>query len=142
MPGNLGFAQPSGVLPKSLCAAFTETRVLPMLVKQYHDGSTERSLIQDGVNVPESVRAWKQSRKLGDAAAAELLAFFEQQQGGLIPFYFYDPYEALPGQPIGSNWDASGASVTGRHTVVFLGDWSQTTNVGRSEAAIEFMEVN
>src|SRR5579864_8607357 len=104
MPGNLGFAVPSGVLPKSLCTAFTETRVLPTLVKQYHDGSTERSLIQDGVNPPESVRTWKQTRKLNETDSAALLAFFEGQQGGLIPFYFYDPYEALPGSAIGSNW--------------------------------------
>ena len=142
MPGNLAAAAPSGVLPKSLCTAFTETRVLPMLIQQYHDGTSERSLIQDGVNLPESIRIWKQTRKLDADAMTLLVAFFEGQQGGLTPFFFYDPYEVTLGQRIGSNWDPTGASVQGRHTCVFRGDWNQTTNMGRSEAPIEFMEVN
>jgi hypothetical protein len=141
MPGNLAVAAPSGVLPKSLCTAFTETHVYPLLVEQYHDGSTERSLIFDGVNTPTEIRTWKLSKKLNDAAIAVLLAFFEGQEGGLIPFYFYDPYEPVPGQPIGSNWDPTGAAVEGRHTVIFRGDWSSVTNIGRSEASLELLEV-
>lgn len=142
MPGNLASAAPSGVLPKSLSTAFTETRVLPMLVQKYHDGTSERSLIQDGVNIPESIRIWKLTRKLDATTMALLVTFFEGQQGGLTPFYFYDPYEVTLGQKIGSNWDATGTSVEGRHVCVFRGDWSQVTNIGRSEASIEFMEVN
>ena len=141
MPGNLDSAVAVGVLPKSLCTAFVETHAFPMLVQPYHDGTQERSLIEDGVNSPTSIRGWKQARKLDATEMAALLAFVEDHEGGLIPFNFYDPYEPVPGQPIGSNWDPTGAASQGRHICVFSGDWSHVMNLGRSEAPIQFTEV-
>jgi len=141
MPGNLAAAGPVGVLPKSLCTAFVETHVFPMLVQRYHDGWIERSLIEDGINPPTPIRTWHLARKLNETEAAALLAFFEGRLGGLVPFYFYDPYGALPGAPIGSNWDSTGTVPEGRHIVVFRGDWSSVTDISRSEVSLELMEV-
>jgi len=141
MPGNLASAAPVGVLPKSLCTAFVESHVYPLLVQPYHDGTRERSLIEDGVNPPTSIRTWKQSRKLNPAEIAELLTFVESHEGGLIPFYFYDPYGAIPGTGIGSNWDATGVVFEGRHICVFRGDWSSVMNMARSETSLELLEV-
>ena len=63
MPGNLSAASPSGVLPQTLSLNFVETRVFPMLTVSYHDGTTERSLIVDGVNPASSIRRWTLSKR-------------------------------------------------------------------------------
>ena len=49
-------------------------------------------------------------------------------QGGLYPFYFYNPFNA---DPIGSNFDPTGTNVNGRVAVFFRGDWSQKTDLAR-----------
>ena len=70
---------------------------------------------------------------------AALASFFEAHGGGLTPFYFYNPWEATP---IGSNYDATGASLTGRYTVVFRGDWQQTTGLARTDVPqLQLVEV-
>jgi phage-related protein len=142
MPGNLSAAAPSGVLPQSLSTAFTEMRVFPMLAAVYHDGTTERSLIVDGVNAPASIRTWKLSKRLTAAAIATLRSFFEAHSGGLIPFYFYNPLENSPGTAVGSNYDATGVSTQGRHICVFRNtEWAETVGVARTEAALEMAEI-
>jgi hypothetical protein len=107
----------------------------------YHDGTTERSLLSDGVNVPASVRKWKLSRKLTPANLVILRDFFEQQGGGLIPFYFYNPFEIEPPALIGSNYDPTGDNTIGRHVCVFRGDWSETVGIARTAIPFEMAEV-
>lgn len=139
MPSNLSAASPSGVLPQSLCTAFAESREYPMLTQQYHDGTIERSIITDGINAPTSLKSWRIAKRLLPAQVATLKAFYEGQQGCLVPFYFYNPIE---GSPIGSNYDASGTNTTGRHTVVFTNQsWMEVSDIARSVLSIEMREV-
>ena len=139
MPGNIAAAAPTGVLPLSLSLAFTESRVFPLLTQSYHDGTIERSLIVDGVNAPASFRTWKLATRLTAAQADTLLAFWESHDGGLTPFYYYNPFEAAGA--VGSNYDATGVSTTGRHTVVFRGNWSQSSGPALTDLGLEFAEV-
>jgi hypothetical protein len=134
MPYNLKPAAvaPGTVLPKSLSTSFTETRVYPMLTTMYNDGTFERSLIQDGVNPPRALRTWALAKRLTTAQLTTLLNFWESQtDGGSNPFYFYDPFDILPGNHVGSNYDATGNNTQGRVTCFFRGDWSQQTLLGR-----------
>lgn len=141
MPGNLSAASPSGVMPQNLCTAFTQTEQFPMLSAPYHDGETERGLIQDGVNVPAPLRTWKLTERLTSAQVATLKTFFEGQGGGLTPFYWYNPFDNVPGTPIGSNYDSSGVSTQGRHTVVFRGNWSETVSISLTDVPLEIAEI-
>jgi hypothetical protein len=43
MSGNVQNAAPTGVMPYSLCLAFSESREYAQLQAQYHDGTVERS---------------------------------------------------------------------------------------------------
>lgn len=133
MPGNLAIASvspASTVFPLSLSASYTEVQHFPVLVVQYHDGTIEDSLIEDGVNSPRPERSWRLSKRLTPADHATLLAFWENTVfGGLKPFYFYDPFDPAPGQPIGSNYDPNGISTQGRVTVRFVGNWSQSAGL-------------
>jgi hypothetical protein len=113
-----------------------------MLAQQYHDGTTERSLITDTVNPAQSTRTWKQSKRLNAAALITLRNFFEQQMGGLIPFYFYNPMDALPTAQVGSNYDPTGDSVQGRVCVFFRGSWTERVDIGRSTTGLELVEVS
>jgi hypothetical protein len=143
MPGNVSAAVATAVMPQTLFTAFTESRSFEMLSAQYHDGTIERSLIEDGINPPESIRSWKLTKSLPAPDFNALLAFYEQQNGGLIPFYFYNPFEALPGTPFGSNFDPTGNAIEGRHAGVFRGDsWSQTTGISRTDTPFEIAEID
>ena len=63
-------------------------------------------------------------------ALATLYNFWVAQNGGLTPFAFYNPFEPAAGQPVGSNYDATGSSIQGRYTVVFRGS-TWTSGYGR-----------
>ena len=68
------------------------------------------------------------------ALAVALKTFWDGQQGGVAPFLFYNLSEGA--------YDATGNSTLGRYTVVFRGNWSQTTAVRRTDAPqIELAEV-
>src|ERR1041385_2140286 len=118
MPGNLDAAAPTGVLPQNIFSSFVESRSYPVLSANYHDGTYERSIVEDGINAPASLRTWKAEARNTPAALATLRAFWDAHGGGLIPFYFYNPFEPVPGHEIGSNYDATGISTQGRHTGV------------------------
>lgn len=120
-------------MPAGLATAFSLTSQFPILSAIYNDGTIERSLIVDGVNPPRPARTWYMSRRLGYSDAVTFLDFFESVFGGLVPFYFYDPYGALPGTQIGSNYDPTGISTTGRVVVRFKGDWKIIVNLGRCD---------
>ena len=133
MPLNLlPAAVASGaVLPQSLSTSFVAGRVFPLLSVFYNDGTFERSLIQDGVNPPRALRTWALAKRLTTAQLTTLANFWVTQEGGLNPFYFYDPFDVLPGAQIGSNFDATGDNRQGRVICFFHGDWAQRSELGR-----------
>jgi len=64
------------------------------------------------------------------------------QDGGLAPFVFYNPEEPASWQPVGSNYDPTGNSTQGRYTVVFRGNWAQTTDLARTNVqGVELVDV-
>ena len=129
MPGNLQGAVPSGVMPYALCTAFSESREYAQLQAQYHDGTVQRSQLAS-----TSRRTFKVSQRLNATKAAALKAFWDGQQGGLVPFVFYNLIEGT--------YDPSGNSVTGRYTVVFRSNWQQTTGLARTDVQnLELIEV-
>jgi len=134
VPDNLASAvvAPGAVLPQSLSTSYVEIYTYPLLSNLYDDGTFESSLIQDGVNPPRALRIWTQAKRLSTAQLTALLNFWETvARGGMNPFYFYDPFDVLPGAKVGSNWDATGTNAQGRATCFFRGDWSQRTELGR-----------
>ena len=145
LTGSVANAVPSGVLPQSLCVAFTEVREFAALQNEYHDGTLER-----GQLAQTSRRTFKLSQKLSAVRPSPLVlsplellqAFWEAQNGGLTPFFFYSPSDVTSGQPIGSNYDPTGNNTVGRITVVFRGNWSQSTGMARTDVPqIELIEV-
>ena len=129
MPGSLQNAVPSGVMPQSLCTAFSESREYVQLQAQYHDGTTERSQL-----AVSSRRTFTLSKRLTATAATALKIFWDGQQGGLAPFLFYNLAEGP--------YDPAGNSTLGRYTVVFRGNWSQTTGLLRTDIQnLELIEV-
>jgi hypothetical protein len=133
MPYNItpAVVAPGAVLPQSLSTSFAMTAVYPLLGVFYNDGSYERSLIRDGTNPPRAVHTWALAKRLTTAQLTALANFWTAQHGGLNPFYFYDPFNVLPGQQIGSNFDPTGDDTQGRMICFFRGDWGQRTDLGR-----------
>ena len=137
MPGDLQQAAPNGVMPPSLCTAFTELREYAQLQNQYRDGTIQRSQLAQ-----TSRRTFRLSKRLSASALAGLYNFWISQNGGLTPFAFYSPFEVTAGQQIGSNYDPTGNGTQGRVMVVFRGNWSQATDVARSTVGgLELVEV-
>jgi hypothetical protein len=120
MPGNIQSAVPSGVMPYSLCTALAESRECAQIQAQYHDGTTERSQLAQ-----TSRKAFKLAQRLTAARVIALKSFWDGQQGGGIPFLFYNLAEGA--------YDATGNSTQGRYTVVFRGNWSQSTGMLRTD---------
>src|SRR5580692_6148881 len=122
MPGNLIGSTPNGVMPASLCTAFTELREYAQLQNQYHDGTIQRSQLAQ-----TSRRTFRLSKRLTASLLSALYSFWDSQNGSMTPFAFYDP--------IGNN-------TQGRLTVVFRGNWAQATDVSRTNLqGIELIEV-
>jgi len=116
-------------MPYSLCTAFSEAREYAQLQASYHDGTTERSQLS-----ASSRRAFTLSKRLTATPAAALKTFWDGQQGGLVPFLFYNTIEGP--------YDATGNTTQGRYTVVFRSNWSQTTGLLRTDIPnIELVEV-
>jgi hypothetical protein len=129
MPGNIASAVPSGVMPYALCTAFSESREYAQLQAQYHDGTVQRSQLAS-----TSRRTFKVSQRVNATKAAALKTFWDGQQGGVVPFVFYNLIEGT--------YDPSGNSVTGRYTVVFRSNWQQTTGLARTDVQnLELIEV-
>src|ERR1019366_2235525 len=137
MPGNLTPVEPNGVMPASLCTAFTESREYAQLQNQYHDGTIQRSQLAQ-----TSRRTFRLSKRLSASVLSVLYSFWVSQKGGLTPFAFYNPFEVAACQQIGSNYDPTGNSTQGRVTVVFRGPWEQATELARSNVqGLELVEV-
>ena len=134
MPGNVTLANATEVLPRALCREFSLSRDYPVLVNDYPDGSSQRE-----IQATNSRRTWKQSRRVTPSDMEDLLEFFDAR--GADPFFYYDPMEPATGQPIGSNWDATGASLQGRYTVRFASEFSQSMGPALGEVGLELVEL-
>ena len=74
------------------------------------------------------------AKRLTATLAIALKTFWDGQQGGLVPFFFYNTIEGP--------FDATGNATLGRYTVVFRGAWSQTTGILRTDVPqLELVEV-
>ena len=137
MPGNIAAAVPNGVMPFSLCTAFTEEREYAQLQNQYRDGTIQRSQLAQ-----TSRRTFKPNMRMSASQLSTLYAFLESQNFGMTPFLFYNPFDVAAGQEIGSNYDATGNNTQGRVTVVLRGNWAQSTDVCRSNVqGLQLVEV-
>jgi hypothetical protein len=124
-------------MPASLCTAFTELREYAQLQNQYRDGTIQRSQLAQ-----TSRRTFRLSKRLSASVLSALYSFWVSQKGGLTPFAFYNPFEVTAGQQIGSNYDPTGNRTQGRVTVVFRGNWGQSTDLARSNVrSLELVEV-
>lgn len=134
MPGNVSNASPTTVLPQLLCTAFQQTREIALQANDYRNGESQRAL-----QVSSSRRKWVLAARLSPSALATLRAFYLDRRGGTEPFYYYDPFAVVP---IGSNYDPTGGSATGRVTVRFEGPWQQSMGIARTDIQIQLVEVN
>jgi phage-related protein len=121
MPGNLRVAAPVDVFPVLTYTRCQETRGLPVLGNQYHDGAREQGLIVDGVNPATSLKAWDLGVRLAPAVLVTVRTFFEAHQG--VPFFWDHP-------------------VTGtRYQVCFTNqEWSETSGIARADASFKIEE--
>lgn len=134
MPGVIANASPSTVMPQTLLMSFSESRDYETLQNTFHDGTR-----QIGQLALASRKTFKLTSRLTTAQLNAFRTFWSSLNGGLSPFYYYNPYE---GSPVGSNYDATGVSTTGRYTVVFRGDWSQSVDMQRTNIPnVEMVEV-
>ena len=135
MPGNVGTPNPVGILPKHLSTKFTEKREWAYLSNQFHDSSTQRAQLVLG-----SRKRFSLAEKLTATEANTLKTFFDAHLGGVIPFWFYNPFEVCPP---GTNYDPTLATTTGRYVVRFDNDWNQSTGLMRTTSPdIELVEVS
>src|ERR1035437_7287879 len=136
VPGNLVQSAPNGVMPASLCTAFTELREYVQLQNQFHDGTIQRSQLAQ-----TSRRTFRLSKRLSASVLSALYSFWVSQTAGLTPFAFYNPFDVVANQQIGSNYDSTGNNTQGRITVAFRGNWAQSTDLARSNLQLELIEV-
>jgi hypothetical protein len=137
MPGNLIQPEPNGVMPASLCTAFTELREYAQLQNQFHDGTVLRSQLAQ-----TSRRTFRLNKRLSASLLSALYSFWVSQNGGSTAFCFYNPFDVPAGQQIGSNYDPTGNSLQGRIAVVFRGNWAQATDAARTNVqSLERVEV-
>ena len=134
MPGSVNLASPTGVMPKSLCTAFTEKRNWESQSNEYHDGSR-----QSKAQVSTSRKAWSLKKRLTPPLLATLYTFWDANQH--TAFYYYSPFEPGTGLAPGSNYDPLGISLTGRYTVRFNGDWSEAVGIARTDVSLDIIEV-
>lgn len=137
MLGNLVQAEPNGVMPFSLCTAFTESREYAQLQNQYRDGTIQRAQLAQ-----TSRRIFRANMRLDAALLATLYTFLASQNFGMTPFLFYNPFDVAAGQHIGSNYDPTGNNTQGRVTVVVRGNWSQLSDLCRTNVqGLQLVEV-
>src|SRR5689334_12950157 len=126
MPGSGGgasvvAANPTTVMPFSLCRAFRRSQSWAVEANHYQNGELQtRSLVST------SRKRWNLEKHLVAADVGELRAFYLSQGGGLIEFTFYDVYETDPL----FNYDETGTDVDGRYAVRFDGPWDQALVMG------------
>ncbi len=132
MPGSVETAVPTGVMPWSLCRAFTRLQQYPIIENEYPDGSSQR-----GVLASESAKRWVLVKRLTPSQLQDLRDFCDARRGQTEAFYFYDPWETSPK----FSHDPSGQAMAGRYVVRFGGAWSQDTGIARSDVPLELVEI-
>lgn len=135
MPGSVSNAVATTVMPKALCASFVEAREWSTEENAYPDGSSQRR-----ARVAASRKRFQLTARLRASDLVALRDFYDARKGPIEPFYYYNLTENTIGTPVGSNYDASGTSTTGRYTVTFLGEWQQQMGLARGQASIELIE--
>jgi hypothetical protein len=82
------------------------------------------------------------NKRLNASALSALYNFWVSQNGGLAPFAFYNPFDVTACQEIGRNYDPTGNNTQGRVKVVFRGNWTQATDLARTNLqGLELAEV-
>jgi hypothetical protein len=104
-----------------------------VLENRYHDSTVERQKLAE---TPR--RVFRLSKRLTAAQLVTLRELYDLY-GPLLPFLFYNPWDATP---VGSNYDPTGNGVVGRYTVVFRGDWQEITGLARTDVPqLQLVEV-
>jgi hypothetical protein len=130
MPGNVAPPAPADVIPFGLYSAFQEELRIEAYVNSYPDGSSDRAALAT------NPRHWfRCTRAVTAAQYTALKTFFDAHR--IVPFYFYNLRETVPPW----TWDSTGASTSGRYTVVFDGGWSDQIGLGRSSVSFNLREV-
>jgi len=132
MPGSVQNAAPVEVLPQSLCRAFVHMREYPVLDNEYRNGESQRS-----VQAQTSRKRWRLAKRLTPTDLQTLRSFYKARKGPVEPFFFYDPYEAVPK----FSHDPTGVSSAGRYTVRFDCEWSESINLGCVETEIALIQL-
>ena len=127
MPGSVALAAPSTVLPNTLCSAFEEVRAFATRENGYPNGDYQAAAVSTTAR-----RQWALGKRLTVAQWETLRQFFVARKGPLQPLYWY---------PLRSQYDASGASTTGRITVRFDGSLSRTYEMGRQGVSLRLIEI-
>jgi len=123
------------VFPRVTWRSLVELRAVPVRGNEYHDGDSSQRM-----NLANTARrSWKGVVRLAPTPMQAMIAFLKAH--GTDPFYFYNPREPASGQLDGSNYDATGASLTGRYTVRYVGDIQETIYMPRAEVPIELLEI-
>lgn len=135
MPSSILPAQPSFVMPMTLCRLFEEVHYLDAMSNEYADGrSTRRALAFNDRHTFRLVRP------LTDSQLDDLRGFYLANDRLIArghPFWFYNTRETSPL----FSWDASGSDPVGRYTVVWEGGWHETLQPGRHESSFVLREV-
>jgi hypothetical protein len=126
MPGSVSNAAPASVMPNSLSIAFSEQRSYPVRVNEYRGGEAQRTPL-----TAISRRTFVQSKRLSPADLLTLRAFRDSVRHAA--FWFYHCKEGI--------YDPTGVLTTGRYTVRFEGNWSQSSYIPRTEAQVSMVEV-
>lgn len=132
MPGNVAYAVPVGVLPYSLSTKYKQTRQYALLENEYELGESQRSL-----QASTSRRRWERSVKLSYSDLETFRWFYDQHQGSLIPFYFYDSWETSPKFV----YDPTGVATIGRYAVRFDSLWQQSSELSMTDFDVALVEL-
>lgn len=139
MPGSIANAVAVTVMPLSLCKMFRSIREWPVLENSYKGGESQRgSMIPLSSSTGTTRLAWEQGKRINATKLELLRAFWEARKGSQEAFYFYDPFET---SPLFSH-DPTGVATSGRYTVRFDGEWSQTVVFPRIECSIRLVQVS
>jgi hypothetical protein len=131
MPGSVLNAVSAGVLPYSLSKAFAHSREYLVLVNDYANGESQRSLVTFS-----SRKRWPLTKRLAYSTMATLRAFYDSMDGPLKAFYFYDVFETSPK----FSYDVTGVATTGRYIVHFDSEFSTLWDLGRNEVDVQLVE--
>ena len=132
MPGSVDVAYPMTVLPWGLCKAFARSHEWPVALNEYSSGEAQRWYLAGSTRL-----SWQLSRALTAANLTILLEFWQDRDGPMEPFYFYDPWDTSPL----FSYDATGVATAGRYTVRFDGSWESTTGIARSIVPLKLVQL-